>query len=71
MDRGAVVSRFLIAVEIDDPDFVVSAKHGETFKRRLQSAFDHEWPYSRMETVRVLWIVEDNRPGPTSTETDS
>lgn len=50
-----------IILEIDFPDdFLVAElpphERNRVLARRLQNAFDHEYPLAPMETVRITWI---------------
>lgn len=42
----------------------------ESLRKRAQNAFDKEYPYARMESVKVTYVGLDVRPNPSSTDTD-
>lgn len=49
--------RILVYLDVDDDELYHTGRDLPALKRRLQHALDHEWPYARTESVRVLDVV--------------
>lgn len=54
-----------ITVEINDADLIeMATEERRRFAHRLQNALDKEWPYARMESIRVVGIADGPAPLP-------
>ena len=57
---------FLVKLEVGED--ATPGGQMELFRERLQAALDQQWMENGL--LRVVWVMEDRTPQPTSSETD-
>ena len=62
--------RYPFLVKLELTEALAPGGDVEKLRRRLQLALDKAYPYARMGSARVVWVMEDRMPPPSSADTD-